>query len=90
MEPGVTVDLGAGKVAACLERQMVQLAEGARETLAKADISPERVERVIFVGGASLMPDVERVIMPVCANASVQKGAAFTAVIDGLCRAAAH
>lgn len=60
----------------------------ALETVAMADFSADKVDRVIFVGGSSLMSVVEQTVAPHFPNAVLEYSDAFTAIVDGLTIAA--
>ena len=88
VEPGLVAPLGAADVADVLSDQMAMIAQGARETIAMANLRPDQVERVIYVGGSSLMQGVGVVLRSVLPKAQEARAEAFTAVVDGLARAA--
>ncbi|WP_193181157.1 Hsp70 family protein [Nisaea sediminum] len=60
------------------------LRHAAAETLEMAEISPDRIGRVILVGGSSLMRFVGEEVGALCPNAEILTSDAFTAVVDGL------
>jgi hypothetical chaperone protein len=60
------------------------------ETLEMADCPAERVARVVFVGGSSLMHVVEAAMAGLFPNAALEYSEAFTAVVDGLAIEAAQ
>ncbi|KIN62930.1 Molecular chaperone, DnaK [Sulfitobacter noctilucicola] len=61
-----------------------QIGEAAEATLAEAQIAPDAVTHLIFVGGSSLMQVVENALTSRLPSAQVHRGAALTAIIDGL------
>ncbi len=63
---------------------------GALETLAMADCTPARVDRVIYVGGSSLMSFVTNTMKDTFPEAQHEFSEVFTAVADGLAIAAGH
>lgn len=63
---------------------------GALETLAMADCAPARVDRVIYVGGSSLMSFVTNTMKGTFPEAQHEFSEVFTAVADGLAIAAGH
>ena len=66
------------------------IADCARETLAMADVTPDRVSRIVFVGGSSLMGMIGDTMGALFPQAEQERTAAFTAVADGLAMAAAR
>ena len=61
----------------------------AKETLEMAELRPDQVESVIYVGGSSLMGVVEASIAHIFPSAAPHKSSAFTAVANGLSIASA-
>jgi hypothetical chaperone protein len=53
-----------------------------------ADVTPDRVARIVFVGGSSLMGLVGAAMSAIFPQAEQERAAAFTAVADGLAMAA--
>lgn len=66
-----------------------QIGTAAREALIRVGIGPEAVERVIFVGGSSLIGVVDRLMRAMFPAARFEHSEVFTAVVDGLAMAAA-
>ena len=62
----------------------------AQETLTLAGCQPEQVDRVILVGGSSLITGVQRAVQDILPQAQLQHSNAFTAIIDGLAIASAQ
>ncbi|MCX8509304.1 MAG: Hsp70 family protein [Rhodobacteraceae bacterium] len=60
----------------------------ALEVLVKADLAPDQVDRVIFVGGSSLVTVIDRLMRTTFPQASFEYSEVFTAVVDGLAMAA--
>lgn len=89
VERGLAVLLNADALDASLNEPMSGVAEAAAETLRLAGIPPERVERVILVGGSSLMHGVSDGARALCPQARIESGRALTAVADGLALASA-
>ncbi|MEM9344575.1 MAG: Hsp70 family protein [Pseudomonadota bacterium] len=88
VEQGLFADLPEDAVTACLAAFAEDLDQGAIETLARAGLSAERVDRVIYVGGSSLMtmvPDTMKARFP---QANHSFAEVFTAVAEGLAIAA--
>lgn len=80
-----TADLTAG-----LSGYADQIADCARQTLAMADVPPDRVARIVFVGGSSLLGLIGQAMTDLFPQAEQERAAAFTAVADGLAMAAAR
>ena len=62
----------------------------AAEVLARGRVAAEEVARVVFVGGSSLMRGVEAAMAARFPAARLERTEAFTAVAEGLARAAAE
>ncbi|MFZ1346167.1 MAG: Hsp70 family protein [Tabrizicola sp.] len=88
IEPGWSVPLSAEALAESLARHADALAEGARETLRIAGLDVARVEKVIYVGGSSLMSMVSQAMKAQFPRAVHSFSEVFTAVADGLAMAA--
>ena len=91
------IDMGANQVplpadwmTAKLSGLADQIGEAAEATLDTADVSSQEVNKLIFVGGSSLMQVVEQALCSRFPNAQVHRGAALTAIVDGLALASAH
>ncbi len=65
-----------------------QIRACAAETLAMADVTPDRIGKIVFVGGSSLLQVVEHVMVAMFPDAALERTEAFTAVADGLAIAA--
>lgn len=74
---------------ATLADHAAQIAACAAETLAMADVPPDRISRIVFVGGSSLLHVVEDIMVQMFPGAELERTEAFTAVADGLALAAA-
>jgi hypothetical chaperone protein len=59
------------------------------ETLSRAEVTPDQIDSVILVGGSSLMGIIENTLCQLLPEATVQRTAALTAVVDGLALASA-
>ena len=88
IEVGLAVPLPAEALASCLARHADALAEGARETLAIAGMEVACVEKVVYVGGSSLMSMVSQTMTEQFPQAVHSFSDVFTAVADGLAIAA--
>ncbi|PIL17758.1 hypothetical protein P775_23220 [Puniceibacterium antarcticum] len=84
IEKGLTCALPAEALTEIFAQQAKKLRAGAQETLQMAGITPASVQRVIYVGGSSLMamvPDEMKAQFP---GARHSFSEVFTAVTDGL------
>ncbi len=84
LEPGLMAPLTAGMIGDSLADHAARLDEGAREVLRRAGLQPAEVDRIVYVGGSSLMavvPDTLRGIFP---DAQHSFASVFTAVAEGL------
>ncbi|WP_103258234.1 Hsp70 family protein [Tabrizicola aquatica] len=88
IEPGLSVPLSAETLGASLAHHAEALAEGARETLRIAGLDVGSVEKVVYVGGSSLMAMVSRTMKDQFPKAAHSFSEVFTAVADGLAIAA--
>ncbi|HUS53697.1 MAG TPA: Hsp70 family protein [Thermohalobaculum sp.] len=87
IEAGLSQTVSPENLAATLASNRILLREAAMKTLQIADIDPNEVERVILVGGSSLMTFVSDEMSELCSSAEILRSEAFTAVIDGLAMA---
>lgn len=60
------------------------IGDAAEETLRAAGVEAEEVTKLIFVGGSSLMNVVEEALRVRLPKADLHRGAAMTAIVDGL------
>jgi hypothetical chaperone protein len=88
IEPGLAIPLSAVALTESLSRHADALAEGARETLRFAGLEVAGVEKVVYVGGSSLMSLVSQVMKTQFPQATHSFSEVFTAVADGLAIAA--
>lgn len=88
IEPGLTLPLSPQALADSLARHAQALDEGARETLRLAGIDAAQVEKVVYVGGSSLMAMVSQTMKAQFPAAAHTFSEVFTAVADGLAIAA--
>jgi hypothetical chaperone protein len=90
IEQGLEVRLGRGELAASLSHGAVEIAEAARACIDFAGLSPDQVDRIVLVGGSSLMSGVADAVAGAIPSARIERGSAFTAIIDGLALATAR
>ncbi len=67
-----------------LQQYVDKIATTALSTLIDTNISADKLDKVIFVGGSSLMQNIEHAVAPIFPNAKLKYSNAFTAIIDGL------
>ncbi len=67
-----------------------QIKDCAIETLKMADTAPDRIGKIVFVGGSSLLQAVEDVMTTLFPDSTLERAEAFTAVADGLAIAASR
>ncbi|OUS35340.1 hsp70 family protein [Rhodobacterales bacterium 56_14_T64] len=89
LERGLMVPLTAEVLQSSLQTQVQEIATGASETLKLAGLSTDQVDRIVLVGGSSLMAVVEQQMRQLCPDARVHKANAMTAVAAGLAISAA-
>lgn len=90
VERGLSCDLSSARLADILTPQAQKLRDGAQETLRMADCNTQDVQRVIYVGGSSLMAIVSDTMQAQFPEADHAFSDVFTAVTDGLAIAAAR
>ncbi|MEP1585736.1 MAG: Hsp70 family protein [Tateyamaria sp.] len=88
VEKGLRLPLYPVAMTATLNKMADQIGDAAHACLEQADVSPEDVTRIIFVGGTSLMQVVETALTARLPRAQVHRGAAMTAIVEGLALAA--
>jgi hypothetical chaperone protein len=89
LKPGATLPLPADWMTARLAPLADEIGAAASDAMATAGVAPEQVDKVIFVGGSSLMQVVENALRMRLPNAEIHRGAALTAIVDGLAIGAA-
>ena len=89
IEPGLAVPLSVEAMGESLARHADALAEGARETLRIAGLKVACLEKVIYVGGSSLLSMVSHTMKKQFPKAVHSFSDVFTAVADGLATSAA-
>lgn len=86
--------LTATVTAAQMTHDLRQFADGIRdtalETLKMANCTPNDIDRVVFVGGSSLMSVIQGEMAAILPHATQETTEVFTAVVDGLAIAAAQ
>jgi len=89
IERGLSIPLGHAALTSVLAPSAIALREAAQETLDKAGIEAAQIDRVIYVGGSSLMTMVSVAMTEQFPNADHGFSEVFTAVTDGLALASA-
>ncbi|MDS9467848.1 Hsp70 family protein [Paracoccus sp. MBLB3053] len=82
--PGLGCDITPASLDRALMSYRADLLDAARETIEMSGARPDQIDRVILVGGSSLMGLVRDVAQTLCPNAELKHSEAFTAVVDGL------
>ncbi|OSP56596.1 Hsp70 family protein [Pseudoruegeria sp. SK021] len=88
VQPRLAVPLTKTDLAQSLAEDVARIRTCARETLNLAGIAPSAIDRVIFVGGSSLMAVVSDAIRDEFPAARLEYSDALTAVVTGLALAA--
>ncbi|SLN48218.1 Hsp70 family protein [Roseisalinus antarcticus] len=89
VEKGLGISLPESTLASELAGAAQQIAAAAEETLHQAHVAPDRIDRVICVGGSSLLAPVSGAVRDRLPGAEMVFASAFTAIVDGLAIAAA-
>jgi len=84
IEKGLGATITRGSLNASLADSRPQLQGAIYETLMRAATSPAQIDRMVLVGGSSLLAMVEDEARAICPTASLDHAAVFTAVVDGL------
>lgn len=87
VEPGLALRLDAAGLDDSLAPSVDALREAARRTCALAGVAAQQVDRVVYVGGSSLMNIVGRALMAELPGAAQSRANVFTGVVEGLARA---
>jgi len=90
IERGLSALLPPEALAEILAPHADRLRAAAQETLQLAGLEASRIDRVIYVGGSSLMSVVSDTLRTEFQTARHSFAEVFTAVADGLARAAAR
>lgn len=84
----LSVTLQTAALTGSLAESAARIAAEAQATVAAAGVAADEVTHLIFVGGSSLMAVVEAALCPAFPQATLHRGAALTAIADGLALAA--
>ena len=90
VEPGLVAPISAASIARDLRGQIDLIAASAMETLVRAGMRPAEIDRVIYVGGSSLISLVPEAMAGLFPEAAHEVSEVFTAVADGLAIASAR
>ncbi len=90
LERGLRVPLPPAMMAATLTEMARSIAQVASDLVAQADLAPKDVSKLIFVGGSSLMGVIDVAMRRAFPEAELHRGAAMTAIVDGLAMASSH
>jgi hypothetical chaperone protein len=90
LQKGAVLPLPAEMMTQKLSKLADQIGAAAEATLIQAGVEAEAVTKLIFVGGSSLMQVVEDALTARLPAAQVHRGAAMTAIVDGLALATAE
>lgn len=88
IEKALWADLTKEAMGLILADHAAQIRACAAEALAMADVTPDRIGKIVFVGGSSLLQVVEGEMVAMFPDAALERTEAFTAVADGLAIAA--
>lgn len=75
---------------ATLTELTAKVHSAAQDTLQMADLTPEKIDTIVYVGGSSLMSTITHAMETLFPHAKQERTNAFTAVADGLAIAAAQ
>lgn len=89
VEPGLAVPLPPATLTDILAPYGEDMRQGVRDTLVMADLTADQIDRVIYVGGSSLLHVVSDAVKSLTPKAEHSFSEVFTAVTDGLARATA-
>ncbi|KJZ21118.1 Hsp70 family protein [Loktanella sp. S4079] len=78
------------QLGAILTDHAYEISTCATDTLRMADVSPDQIGKIVFVGGSSLLHVVENAMTTIFPHAALERAEAFTAVADGLAIAASR
>ncbi|CUJ98630.1 Heat shock protein 70 [Ruegeria denitrificans] len=90
LEKGLAARLSDAVVAECLASHALRIDAGAHEVLRQAGLTAGQIDRVIYVGGSSLMAIVPNTMRSVFPAAEHSFASVFTAVAEGLAVVAAR
>lgn len=84
IERDLSVPLGAEMLGATLSELSLNIGAAAAQTIDQAGLKPVQIDKIILVGGSSLMGAVEGAVRAVVPDAEIERSDAFTAIVNGL------
>lgn len=84
VEKGLMATLPTAEMTRDLAPFAADLREAALHTLERAKVTPDQIDRIVFVGGSSLMQTVRTTMQDLMPAAQPEMSEVFTAVVDGL------
>lgn len=84
LETGLRVPVPTAMLNYTLASMADEIAQAGLATVVQADLKPQDVTKLILVGGSSLMGVVDVALRGKFPQAAVHRGAALTAIVDGL------
>jgi hypothetical chaperone protein len=84
IEKGLSAQIKTQAMQATLADFAAQIGQSAMDTLQDAGCQPSQVDRVVFVGGSSLMQVIRSTLATQLPDAQQDTAEVFTAVVDGL------
>lgn len=90
LERGLSAPLAALQLQDSLAEMARRIAENAQETLQLSDTAPAQVDRLVLVGGSSLLGAIQGELRALFPEAEFEMRNAMTAVADGLALSAAE
>jgi hypothetical chaperone protein len=84
IEKGLSAQIKTQAMQAMLADFAAQIGQSAMDTLQDAGCQPSQVDRVVFVGGSSLMQVIRSTLATQLPDAQQDTAEVFTAVVDGL------
>ncbi len=90
IEPGLQPPLSEADLMTGLWSMVERIGQAASDTATLAGVAEEAVDRVVFVGGSSLIGVLDRLMRVRFQNAEFEYSEVFTAVVDGLALATAE
>jgi len=90
IESGLARGVTENAMIAILSDHAAEIRVCAAETIKMANVTPDRIAKIVFVGGSSLLQVVTDAMIDLCPMAALERAEAFTAVADGLAIAAAE
>ena len=90
IESGLVAPLTADALANDLAASGRAIAEAAKQCVSMSGVEPADLDRIVLVGGSSLLTAISDALAPEFPQARFERGNAFTAIIDGLALATAR